>query len=67
VLSSTTRKAQLVEVPFEALQADLRSVHTALAPPTLDRSRIDAMAWQLADDMSGTCTADLYVEDLSFC
>jgi hypothetical protein len=56
-----------VEVPFEALQADLRSVHTALAPPTLDRSRIDAMAWQLADDMSGTCTADLYVEDLSFC
>jgi hypothetical protein len=66
VLSSTTRKVQLVEVPFEALQADLRSVHTSLAPPALDRSRIDAMAWQLADDMSGACTADLYIEDLSF-
>jgi hypothetical protein len=65
-LASGTRKAQLVEVPFEDLQADLRSVHTTFAPPPLDRSRITAMAWQLADDMSGTCTADLYVESLSY-
>jgi hypothetical protein len=55
-----------VEAPFEDLQADLKSVHTSLAPPALDSSRLTNMAWMLSDDMSGTCAADLYVDNLSF-
>jgi hypothetical protein len=65
-LTSSTHKAQLVEVPFEDLEADLKSVHTTIAPPPFDPSRLTSMAWMLFDDMSGTCAADLYVDSLSF-
>ncbi len=65
-LTSSTHKAQLVEVPFEDLQADLKSVHTNIAPPPFDSSRLTSMAWMLLDDTSGTCAADLYVDNLSF-
>jgi hypothetical protein len=44
----------------------MRTLSASPAIPPLDRSKLTSLVWRLRDDMSGACTADFLIDNLSF-